>query len=595
MTDDATRPIATPTTPPAGPVSDTVGGEEPAVPPVTTSAAVPAGPAGSSSRVRWAIGLAVAGLAIVGAIGAFLLFGAQSSPEALRYVPGDAAAVAEVRLDLPGDQMQKLGNLLAHFPGFSDQSTLSAKLDEALDKLVKSASNGSASYLADVKPWVSGPLFVGVMTPTGSLSAEGPQDMVISATTNGAASCTAPFKDQAVTHETYKGLDLVIGPQGTVACVLDGRQALIGDPAMVRKALDAKAAGTGMDKSAAYQKARSTLGGDRLATIYANGASLQQLMPKPTDLGVTGIDALLGSLPEWVMVGVRAEDDALVVDYVSAAVPAASAGPSLLPIPAAHGSLITGQVPASTIVYVEAQGAGVGLQNLLTVLRGIPDLQAPLQMLDGLGGAGQLVGWIDDVGLAVSTREATPDVALLLVGKDEAAISTRVTSLKALLALAGAGGGVKVTETTISGTAVTSITITDLGSIVPPGTIPGGTLPSSMGPITFSMAGHGRTLIVTTGEAAMTAILNTAAGSSLADQAAFKQASARGIANSRTTVYVGVGATVYLVKGFLPAAELARYQAEVAPYLDPLEAMLINATSDASGNRSRIVITVTKP
>jgi hypothetical protein len=29
--------------------------------------------------------------------------------------------------------------------------------------------------------------------------------------------------------------------------------------------------------------------------------------------------------------------------------------------------------------------------------------------------------------------------------------------------------------------------------------------------------------------------------------------------------------------------------------VDPLEAVLISATSDASGNRSRIVITVTKP
>ena len=598
MTDDQTRPIETTPPPTPEPAVGLTPDEAAPVAPAPTSAPVAAPRAPGASRTRWAVGLGVAGLAIVGAIAAFVLFGAQSSPEALRYVPGDAAFVAELRLDLPGDQLQKVGNLLAHFPGFADQSTLAAKVDEALGKVVTSASEGKASYVTDIKPWVNGPLFVGVLGEALDAMASGPGStptgMIISATTNGAAACPTTTGGQAVTHEAYKNLDLVISADKALACVLDGRQALLGDPATVKKALDAKAAGTGIDKSASYQKARSALGGDRLATIYANGASLQRLMPKPADLGVPGIDALIGSLPEWIMGGVRAEDDALVVDYVSAVVPAATAGPSLLPLPAAHGSLITGQVPGSTLVYIEAQGAGVGLQNLLTMLGGIPDLQAPLQMLDGLGGGGELVGWIDDVGLAISTRAATADVALLLVGKDETAVSTRVGSLKALLTLAGSGG-VTASETTINGTAVTSITITDLGSILPPGTIPGGTLPSSTGPITFSLAAHGRTLIVTSGEAAMTAILNTAAGSSLADQAAFKQASARGIANSRTTVYVGVGAAVDLAKGFLPADALAKYQAEVAPYLDPLEAMLINATSDASGNRSRIVMTVTKP
>jgi len=150
----------------------------------------------------------------------------------------------------------------------------------------------------------------------------------------------------------------------TLVALLEGGPA--GPPSAwneaVSPALDAKAAGTGMDKSALYQKARSALGGDRLATVYLSGASLQQLMPKSSDLGVAGIDALIGSLPEWIMGGLRAEDDALVLDYVAAPVPASTAGPSLLPIPAAHGSVITGMVPASTLVYVEAQGAGGPLQ-----------------------------------------------------------------------------------------------------------------------------------------------------------------------------------------------------------------------------------------
>lgn len=584
MTDDATRPIETPITPEAA-----TDGPAPAVAVATPAQAGP-------SRARWAIGLGVAGLAIAAGIAAVVLFGAQPSPEALRYIPGDAAFVAEVRLDLPGDQMQHVGNLLAHFPGFADQSTLGTKLDEALSKLVESASEGGASYVTDIKPWVNGPLFIGALAPGKGVDVAGPKDVVVSATTNGAVSCTAVFKDQQVTHETYKSLDLVLGPGATLGCVLDGRQALIGDPAVVRKALDAKAAGTGMNTNAAYKAARSAIAGDRIATMYVNGAALEQLMPGASQVPVPGLESLIGKLPAWLMAGVRAEDDALLVDYAAAPVPASTTGPSLLPVPAGHGSVITGQLPSGTLVYVEAQGAGVGLQNLLTVVGGIPDLAEPLQMLQGLGGASQLIGWIDDVGFAVTSQEAkTPGVAVLLVGKDEAAVSSRVTALKLLLASGGLGSGIQVTETTVNGTAVTNATITDPGSLIPPGLEVGGADVPTTGPVTLSMAARGRTLIVTLGETTMASILNTAAGSSLADQASFKQVSAHGIANSRTTVYIGVGASVDLVKGFVPAEELARYQAEIAPYLDPLEAVLMSATSDASGNRSRIVITVTKP
>src|SRR6185436_7240047 len=82
---------------------------------------------------------------------------------------------------------------------------------------------------------------------------------VVSATTTGTVTCDTPFKGKTVTKETYRGLELSIASSdaagasnGQVACVIDGRQALIGDVASVHDALDAKAGGTGIDKSADY-------------------------------------------------------------------------------------------------------------------------------------------------------------------------------------------------------------------------------------------------------------------------------------------------------------------------------------------------------
>jgi hypothetical protein len=601
--DDATRPIETPPQSPVEPAAAppapaaATAATEPAMAADATMAGAPVPgsqtPGAGAGRGRWIVAGVVAIAAIAVAIGAVVLFGEQSSPVALQYLPGDAAVVAEVRLDLPGDQLQKVGNLLAHFPGFADQSTLGTKLDEALSKLVESASDGKASYVNDLKPWVNGPLFLAALNPGDASSTDGPRDMVVSATTNGGAACANVFKDQAVTHEAYRNLDLVLSAKGDVACVLDGRQALLGDPATVRKALDAKAAGSGMDKSAKYKAARAALGGDRLATFYMDGDSLAKLMPAASAMPIPAqLQGLIGTIPSWFIGGVRAEDDAFVVDFVAAPTPTPTAGPSLLAMPATHASVIAPMLPGDTLVYVEAQGAGVALQNLLTQLREVPDLQSALQMLDGVGGAGALVGWVDDIGLAVSVHGQAPDGALILVAKDEAGAASRVAQLKGLLGLVGAGAGIEVKDSTINGVTVTTITINDAGTLVPPGTVPGGAgLPS--GPISFSMAAHGKTVLVTSGEAAMTAILNTAAGSSLADNAAFKHAGTRGIADARMTIYVGVGASVDLAKGFIPPDTLASYQRDVAPYVEPLEGFLIQAASDVAGNRSRMVITVT--
>jgi hypothetical protein len=585
MTDDPTRRIETP-----GDASIVDAAEAPQAVAAVPVTATPSG----GGRTRWAVALGVAGLAVAATIGAVVLFGQQAAPSALQYVPGDAAVVAEIRLDLPGDQMQHLGNLLAHFPGFADQATLTAKLDEALGKLVQSASDGKASYLTDIKPWVNGPLFISVLDVTTTTTTDGPSNAVISATTNGAVACTALFKNETVTHETYQSLDLVLNADGTMACVVDGHQALLGDPATVRKGLDAKAAGTGMDKSAKYTAARSALGGDRLSTVYVDGAAIQKLVPETTALGVPEMAGLVGEVPTWLMAGARAEDDGFVLDFVSAPVPAAAAGSSMVAVPPAHPSVIAPMVPGDTLAFVEVQGAGASLQNLLVKLHEIPELATALQTLDGLGAPGELVGWIDDAGLTLSMHGTTPDVAVLLVAKDEASVTSRVASLKTLLSLVGTGNGLEVKSSTIAGLAVTTVTITDIGALVPPGTVPGmGDIPAT-GPISFSIAGKGKALLVTSGEGAMTALLNTTAETSLAANAAFKQAGTRGLSNAGTTVYLGVGATLELAKGFMSADQLATFQKDAAAYVEPFEGFLVQASSDADGSRSRVVITVKK-
>jgi hypothetical protein len=93
----------------------------------------------------------------------------------------------------------------------------------------------------------------------------------------------------------------------------------------------------------------------------------------------------------------------------------------------------------------------------------------------------------------------------------------------------------------------------------------------------------------------MAEVLGVQAGSSLADSAAFKLAAQRGLANSKTTFYVAAGTTVDLVEGLLPPEVAAMWTSEIAPYVDPLEALGFSVSTDAAATRSRLVLTVTQP
>lgn len=623
MTDDQTRSYETPEpadqpdqpaepAPEAAPAADaapSTDGAPPPPPPAATWAAgagvgTAATPASSRTALRWGLGLGLAGLVLVLTAGAVFLLGGTSAPEALKYVPADSALVMEARFDLPGDQMQKLGNLLAHFPGFADQSTLTAKIDEALSRIVDTASGGDSNYATDIKPWLNGPVFISADAAALAASESGGDvtNFLISATTNNAVACATTFDNVPVGHESFRGLDVVTAMDGAFACVVDGRIGLLGDTASVKEALETKGDGKGMDKSGAYTAARKNLTGDQLATIYIAGAALRNAMPSPAPtLAIPGLEGFAGQIPEWLILGVRAEDDALVIDGVAAPVPAPSGGASLLPAPPAHASVVAPQVPAGTLVYFEDQGTGVSLQNLLTQLRAVPDLQAPLQMLDGVGGPAGLVGWIDDAAVAVSATNPTaaipnPKVSVYLVAKDDATAAEKLATVKTFVGLAGLSGeGIVVATETLSGVEVTSVTITDLGAIFPPGSIPGvdtGTLDT---PVTFSIAGRGRIIYLTVGDGAMGDVLAVQAGSSLADDAAFKLAAQRGLQNSRTTLYVAVGATVDLVRGFLPPEIASQWATEFAPYVDPLEAFGFSVSMDPAATRSRFVLTVNQP
>jgi hypothetical protein len=599
MTDDATRQIEQPEPASAAtPAADATAVGGGTATPMATAAS------SGANRARWAIGLGVAGLAIVAVIAAILTLGSRPTPPALTYIPADAVLVVEVRPDLPGDQLQKLGNLLAHFPGFADQSTLPDKLDESFTQLLGRASGGSVDYRADIKPWLSGPAFVALLPPSDA-AADDPMSFlhgVASLTTTGTVACEALLEGAAVTHEAYRNLDLVIGPGGASACVTDGTQALIGDPQSVRKAIDAHADGTAIDRNAPYQEARASLQGDQLGAFYLSGSGYRAMLDELAELSpdMPDMSSVMGAFPAWMVQGLRAEDDAIVLDSVVEVAPAAagaSPGPSLLPVPPAHASAILPFAPANTIVYVESQGIGVSLQNAASAFEAFPMYEPMLDVLDQAGGAGELVGWIEDAGVIVINGESGVTGGVAVVAGDAAAATQRVATLKGLLALAELGAsGIETRESTIGGVTVTTVSITDLASLVPPGQLPPGVAVPPDAVIEFSIATKDRVILLSTGESFMTAALTVQQGAGLADAAGYRTATSRALPNSQVTIYVAIRDIVGLVEPLIPAEARAQWDTEIKPYVAPFQALSMTSAADPTGNgRSRLTITITNP
>ena len=116
-------------------------------------------------------------------VAAVILAAGASSSAVQGWLPKTTVAYLEIRADLPGDQRAKVGDIIAKFPGFADQASLDAKIDEALQRILDGAG---VSWTADVKPWLGGEVgvavtaaaFVQASVPSleaGDLSVHGPR------------------------------------------------------------------------------------------------------------------------------------------------------------------------------------------------------------------------------------------------------------------------------------------------------------------------------------------------------------------------------------------------------------------------------------
>jgi len=593
-TDDAT--VAW--TPPPSTVVEELSADRPAAEPVH---------ARRGNGVRWAVALVVTVL-VVGLAGAaaFLLTGQKASSALVGHVPGNPVAYGELRLDLPGDQRQKLGQFLSKFPGFQDQANLDAKVAEVLDRIVRGMSEDNQDYSTKIKPWFDGQLgfgIDGISAPTDGSMAE--PRFVLLAGVRDESKARAWFEqltgDLPTTTADHAGTPLTLFGEGSTKGafgVVGGKLMVVGDEASVNAAIDTKGGGS-FAGDARYRQAVASVPGDGLGFLYVD-------MPRYIDMvaqlgaAVPGSsmppmfnDAYRKLVPEWMMLRLHARGDAIGFDaatpHLASTVQRSNRSGAL----AAH-------VPASTIALLDAHEYGPALLETLDLYRKDPALAEGFKQVDTamslLGGFDGVFGWMKDVGIAVTRDGDHVDGGLVIAPSDRAAAERLLSTLRGFISLGGSSTGlnIQVRDEPYAGT---TISVIDFGDWRDLAALAGGGTGSSVpftGHLEIAYAATDDIVVLGLGDSFVKAALDSKPGSSLADSARYKALLDRVAPKNIGSSYLDIAGLREIVEklGDQVPGGLAEYERDVKPYLLPLDAWISSTTVDGQLDRSTGLVVV---
>ena len=562
-----------------------------------------AGTTRKSSGVRWAI--AIGGIAIVVGITIAILAltsGSRPTPSiAVGYMPNDTVQYGEYRLDLPGDQRQKLAAYLSKLPGFADQAAIQPKLNEVFDRIVAAASNNSQTFTTDIQPWFGGQIAVGSGPPNLSPATGDAQDQsvmgmgglgsqLVVVTITDPAKAKAWVEKTAGTKATaseYGGATLYAA--GGLAAAVTDKVLLGGSETAVKTAIDTKGQGN-LASNPQFKAAFSSVSHDYVAFGFvdyrAAVTSVVDLAAPSAGLQRSLTDTFLGFIPAWLATDARFEDDALVAET---AFPSVDIGFSAKN----RASTLSSHVPASTLFYAESHDLGAALTAFLNKLRAIPELSSTFGQIDQsaglIGGLDGLFGWWGDSAVVIGPNpDGSIGGGLLIAPTDAAAARKTFATLRSFIVLGGGQAGITLRDETHGDATVTIIDFS--GALAASGGVP----PDVKAEIAYTVTDN--IVVVGYGAAFVDAVLDAGPGKSLADDARFKSLVGRVGAENLGLTFVDVQAirnlVEPLVKPLVSDEEWATYQREIVPYVSHLDALISSSKLDGGINRLPMSFTV---
>lgn len=592
-------PNSYPGSAPAAPAANVLGSQ------VQTTTVMPNG-----DRKRWLIAAGVVGvLVVLSALAVSLFTGRAANATVLGYVPADSIMYGEIRMDLPGDQRAAVGSFLSKFPGFADQSTIETKIDEVLDRLIGGATDGEQAFSSDIKPWFGGEVAFSV----GSLPDPAAVSTDPSAMDGGHALALVSVKDAVAAKawfdsiiaehglttstESYGSATIVTsgGPDGGAYALLDGKVAVVGDVASVKAAVDTKGAG-GFVSDANVKAALGSTSGDHVGFVYV---ALRPLLEWSTKVGgaeVLGMEpggALTGLAPDWAAFALRVEGDGLVMESLAPVTAGNDVG-------ASRSSAVADHVPANAIAVSISNDYGQGLLKLLDTYRAMPQLKPTIDSLDEalgvLGGPDAAVGWIGDVGVAVTQTETGVDGGLIIVPTDHAAAERLFTSLRTLVSLGGATAGITLRDEMYAGQMITIVDLGDAGDLAALGGVPtsdlGVDLPTGHVELAYSITDD--IVVIGAGPGFVQHVLDTTAATSIASNDRYKALVGR-VGQGAGIGFLDIAAIRGLIESSIVrmgVTDVTQYEQEYKPFIEPFDAVITSTSVKDGISRTRTIITI---
>jgi hypothetical protein len=576
------------------------------------AAASPAATVASRRRpgVRWLVALLGVVIVVAGsALIVSLAGGRPTTSVGLGYMPASVVSYTEIRLDLPGDQRPKLAAFLSAFPGFADQSQVEPKITDVLDRIVRAASGGKQTWSTNIQPWFGGQIAIGQSLPQGGASVSGAMTPMLASGQNALAAATITDRGKAeawltsvdsshpLAKSSYNGADLyaISEPQsadGFVIAVTD-KVMLAGEATAVKAGVDSNGSGP-LGQDADMKAALATIDRDYVVlTAMRTRAYFDGLLKSfpgsaSSVLASSQIDdTVLGMVPAWQAAAVRFEDDALVTSSTS---PSWKLGYDT----SNRAGAMLGHVPASTLVYFDTHDVGPALTALLATFRALPETKPFFDQMDQalaiVGGFDAAIGWWGDTAFVVSKNgDGTLGGGVVIQPRDAAAADRLLGTLRTFLTIAGANAGLVARDEDHNGTKITVVDFSAMpgmkASDIPPGY-----------KAEFAWASNKDVTVLGYGRDFVASVLDAGPSSSLAADTRFKGLLGRVGAENISAGFVDVRALrellETLVKPQVPVADWTRYETEIKPYLEPLDAVVQATRKDGSTERSSSLVTV---
>jgi hypothetical protein len=532
----------------------------------------------------------------IGAVAALLLTG-QSAPSSLvGYAPADSIAYGELRLDLPGDQRQQLGQFLSRFPGFKDQANMPTKVDEVLDRVVLAITSNRQDYTTHFKPWFGGELGFSF----SDLPATATPDMkdarflvLVSVTdaTKARAWMDGILVDAPKTTADHNGTQLVLVGDGPIrlATGIHDKVMLIGDEASVRAAVDTNGAGQ-LAKSERYADGLGSVRGDSLAYFWFDMDRYVDWLAEaaatmPEMFGIQVDEAYRNLVPEWGVFRLQARGDAIAMEvvwpHVETPVQMSNRAGELAP-----------HLPPSTVVLVDGHEFGDSLLQAIESYRTNPGTAEAFKQVDQvailLGGFDGIVGWMRDGGFALTRDGDKVDGGLVFSPKERAGGERLLATLRSYAVLGGGQAGLQV-QVRDEPYAGTTISVIDFGDWRDLAALAGGaTVIPFEGRLEVAYAATDDIVVISIGDSFVKAVLDARPGASLADNARYKSLIDRVGAQNVGSAYLDITAVREMIEGVFGTADAARYaqyETDIQPYLLPLDAYIQAGTIDGGVDR----------